>query len=92
MAKTLHSQCRGPRFDLGQGITSHMTRIKDFACPSEDPPQSNKYILKKRNSICTQNFDTYCLGCIILQAPPTSESPCLPTVLPKDWVAKYEFC
>ena len=92
MANTLHSQCRGPRFDPWSGnYIPHDT--KDFACPNEDPPQPNKQILKKTNSICTQNFDIkYGLGCIILHAPSTRESPCFPTVLPKDWVAKHEFC
>ena len=32
VAKTPHSQCRGPSFDPGQGTRSYMPQLKDSVC------------------------------------------------------------
>ena len=42
VAKTPCSQCRGPRFDPGQGTRSHMLQLKDPACCNKDLVQPNK--------------------------------------------------
>ena len=37
VAKTLHSQCRGPGSILGQGTRSHMPQLKRFCVPQLRP-------------------------------------------------------
>ena len=62
MAKTLHSQCRGPRFDPWSGnyrslmlllkILCSTMKIEDLRCASKTQgSQINKYILKKKKKV-----------------------------------------
>ena len=45
MAKTLHSQYKGPRFDPGQGTTAHVLQLKILHTATKTQhSQINKYL------------------------------------------------